>query len=200
MSMPARLSRAEARRFLSGSLKIRGLAGPARRGARKPKALPEALGTAGPPGPSPARPCGLDSLGTGAAPQGSPLERALDADLALFGVVAPQRDEEYGIVDLEGKPRRFRFDRAWRDLMLAVEVQGGTWSRGAHGRPSNLERDAWKFALAALNGWTVIPVTSKMIASHKATALILRALEMKRARDPSLDARPGGRSESAPSS
>jgi len=106
------------------------------------------------------------------------------ADLRLRGADPPARDARYGLVDLDGTVRRYRFDLGWPDLRLAVEVQGGVWSRGAHGRPSNLERDAEKAALAAARGWTVVPITNAMIRSGRGLRLVLAVLERLRTTGP----------------
>jgi very-short-patch-repair endonuclease len=54
--------------------------------------------------------------------------------------------------------RRWRFDYAWPEVMVAVEKEGGVWRRGggAHSRPTNIARDIEKQTAAALLGWTVL--------------------------------------------
>jgi len=59
--------------------------------------------------------------------------------------------------------RRFRFDYAWPDELVAVELEGGTWIRGRHVRGRGFERDCQKYNLAALYGWTVLRFTSNML-------------------------------------
>ena len=66
--------------------------------------------------------------------------------------------------------RRFRFDIAWPELFLAVEVEGGIFGkgercptcgqskRGAHGSISGILRDIEKYNLAQMDGWTVLRV------------------------------------------
>jgi hypothetical protein len=74
--------------------------------------------------------------------------------------------------------RQFRFDRAWPEQRVAVEVQGGTWTTtGAHSRGSGIERDCLKLSMAAALGWRVLPVTKSMIESGEAVRLIAQALE-----------------------
>src|SRR6187455_3881784 len=72
--------------------------------------------------------------------------------------------------------RQFRFDRAWPDHMVAVEVQGGVWTNGAHSRGSGVQRDCLKLSMAAAVGWRVLPVTREMIESGEAVRLIAQAL------------------------
>lgn len=82
--------------------------------------------------------------------------------------------------------RAFRFDFAWPEFKVAVEVQGGGWMpadkdgrrRGAHGGGEALERDCEKHALAAALGWIVVPVTPAQIRDGRAVlwiGLVLRA-------------------------
>jgi hypothetical protein len=74
--------------------------------------------------------------------------------------------------------RRWAFDRVWPDRMLAVEVQGGTYSpkQEGHNRGSKIENDCRKTGAAVALGWRVIPVTRTMITEGLAVELIARAL------------------------
>lgn len=79
--------------------------------------------------------------------------------------------------------RQHRFDRAWPQHKVAVEVQGGVWSDDGHGRKSMVARDCLKLSLAAAFGWRCLPLTREMIEDGTAVNLIARALgvEAKRA-------------------
>lgn len=59
--------------------------------------------------------------------------------------------------------RKWRFDAAFVDAMLAVEFQGGAFSSGRHTRGTGFTRDAEKFATAAAMGWRVMPVTTEQL-------------------------------------
>ena len=76
----------------------------------------------------------------------SALEDGLAARIRAEGLPAPLRD-------LRFCSRRWRFDFAWPDRMLALEVEGGTYSRGRHTRPEGFERDCEKYAEATIRGW-----------------------------------------------
>jgi len=56
-------------------------------------------------------------------------------------------------------PRRWRFDWAWPEDMLALEVDGGVWTRGRHTRGSGFLRDIEKLNSAAIAGWSVLRTT-----------------------------------------
>ena len=59
--------------------------------------------------------------------------------------------------------RRWRFDFAWPEQLIAIEVEGGTWRRGRHNRPVGFEKDCEKYNAAARAGWCVLRYTGKMI-------------------------------------
>ena len=73
--------------------------------------------------------------------------------------------------------RRFRFDFAWPEHMVACEVDGATWSGGRHSRGSGIERDAEKYSIAAVLGWRVLRVTKSMVKDGGALCLIEQALK-----------------------
>jgi hypothetical protein len=52
-------------------------------------------------------------------------------------------------------PRRWRFDWAWPDLLIAVEINGGVWSRGRHVRGKGYLADLEKINAAQALGWRV---------------------------------------------
>ena len=73
--------------------------------------------------------------------------------------------------------RRFRFDWAWPDRGVALELEGGVWTRGRHVRPRGYERDCEKYSLAAILGWRVVRATPAMVEDGRALELIERALK-----------------------
>lgn len=101
----------------------------------------------------------------------SALEEQLARDLRLCGFPEPERELKFH------PGRRWRFDFAWPDRNLAVEVEGGIWSNGRHTRGAGFEADCEKYNTALVNGWRVIRVTAKMISSGQALAFVEAALE-----------------------
>ncbi len=55
--------------------------------------------------------------------------------------------------------RKYRFDFAWPDKKLALEINGGVYNRRAHGSISGILHDMEKARIAAVHGWRIIPVT-----------------------------------------
>lgn len=59
--------------------------------------------------------------------------------------------------------RKWRFDFAFEDIKLAIEIQGGTWKYGAHSRPRQYTKDCDKANYAIELGWFVLRYTSDML-------------------------------------
>ena len=100
----------------------------------------------------------------------SELEMALYTRLERHGL--PLGVEQYRFVP----GRLYRFDRAWPEQLVAVEIQSGLWVNGAHSRGSGVERDCVKLSIAAALGWRVLPISKAMIESGDAVRLIAQAL------------------------
>lgn len=101
------------------------------------------------------------------------LELALLAQIRTCGLPEPVRELVFA------KPRRWRFDFAYPDRMIAVECEGGTWTDGAHVRGKHVESDCNKYNEAALRGWTVLRFTTDQIKEGWAIRTIERALGME---------------------
>ncbi len=65
--------------------------------------------------------------------------------------------------------RRWRFDFAWVDIKLAVEVDGVLWDKqGRHQRPKGMANDNDKNNEAVLLGWRVLYFTPAQIKNLQA--------------------------------
>jgi len=64
--------------------------------------------------------------------------------------------------------RRWKFDLAWLLQKVAVEVDGGIFSRGRHVRGVGFEKDAEKRNAAVMAGWRVLHFTPRHIKSSTA--------------------------------
>jgi hypothetical protein len=53
-------------------------------------------------------------------------------------------------------PRRWRFDFAWPDQRVALEIQGGLFVQGRHTRGAALLKEHEKLNAAAALGWRVL--------------------------------------------
>jgi very-short-patch-repair endonuclease len=86
---------------------------------------------------------------------------ALAPDLAQ-GMVA-----QYAVIP----GRRWAWDFAWPSARVAVELQGGLYSGGAHARPAGILRDMAKANAAALAGWRVLTYATQHVEDDPMTML-----------------------------
>ena len=75
--------------------------------------------------------------------------------------------------------RKWRFDMAWPVQMLAIEVEGGTWSGGRHTTGSGFKSDCIKYNEATILGWRVLRVTGDMINDGTALKYAESAINAK---------------------
>lgn len=76
-------------------------------------------------------------------------ELALAAELKLQGIA---NVPEYRFDPV----RRWKFDFAMVEQKIAVEVEGGVWTRGRHVRPAGFIADCEKYNAAVMQGWRVL--------------------------------------------
>lgn len=76
--------------------------------------------------------------------------------------------------------RKWRFDFAWPDIRIAVEVEGGTsFGLSRHSRGEGFEADCEKYNAAAAKGWRVFRFTTQMVKDGRAIAEIKRHIPVK---------------------
>lgn len=95
---------------------------------------------------------------------------ALLYQLQLSGIPQPEREFVFH------RKRKWRFDLAWPDLLIAVEVEGGIWVGGRHVRGEGYEADCEKYNEAQLAGWMVLRFTPGMIKRDQAGGVIEKAI------------------------
>jgi very-short-patch-repair endonuclease len=86
-------------------------------------------------------------------------------DIVGHGVGIRSRISESGLGD-------WRFDFAWTDIKIAVEIEGGIWSGGRHTRGKGFEEDCRKYNAATLHGWSVYRFTGSQVKSGEAVKFI----------------------------
>ena len=101
-------------------------------------------------------------------------ERAFLGHLRALGLDAPIPEHRFHA------ERKWRFDYSWPDHKIAVEVEGGAWTRGRHTRGSGFIADMEKYSEAAILGWCVIRVTPKDLCLPKTAESIARAYGARR--------------------
>lgn len=95
---------------------------------------------------------------------------SLERQIILAGLPRPQTEFKFH------PTRRWRFDLAFPDRSLAVEVDGAVFVQGRHSRGAGMEKDNEKFAEAMILGWKVLRVTTGQVRSGQALGWIERLL------------------------
>lgn len=77
----------------------------------------------------------------------------------------PIPEREYRFRGIPPANRRWRFDFAWPDYNIAVEIQGGQYTRGGHARIGKAWLEHDKMNSAQVMGWIVLQVTPEYVGS-----------------------------------
>jgi len=85
---------------------------------------------------------------------------------AAHGLIEPVSEFRFA------PPRKWRFDWAWPEWKLAVEIEGGAWVRGRHNRGKGFIGDLEKYNAATILGWAVLRVTPQHVHAGQAIAWI----------------------------
>ncbi len=101
------------------------------------------------------------------------LEYAMLTLIKQVDLPAPEKEHHFH------PTRKWRFDGAYPWLKMAYEIDGGTYSGGAHVRGSGVETDNEKRNEARILGWWVFQFTSKMLESGMAIDQWERAVDAR---------------------
>ena len=71
--------------------------------------------------------------------------------------------------------RKWRFDYAWEDAKVFLEVEGGVWSGGRHTNPKGFKGDMAKYNAATCMGWRKLSCTPKDLLTLTTITLIKTA-------------------------
>jgi hypothetical protein len=72
--------------------------------------------------------------------------------------------------------RLWRWDYAWPEQLVALEVDGGVWTGGKHGRGSGIVKDHEKRNAGAQLGWRLLLATPKQLLRKETVAMVARTL------------------------
>ncbi len=72
--------------------------------------------------------------------------------------------------------RKWRFDYAIPEHKVALEVEGGIWTKGRHTRPQGFLGDIEKYNAGTLLGWRIFRVTPDELYSNKTFNLLKDAI------------------------
>ncbi len=101
---------------------------------------------------------------------------AFDRQCQALGLPVPVAEYRFAA------PRRWRLDWAWVEPRVALEVEGGVWTRGRHTRGVGFLKDIEKYNTLAAMGWRLIRVTPAQITNGEAAvwaAKVLLPLEQR---------------------
>lgn len=87
-----------------------------------------------------------------------------------YGIKTPQSEYRFH------PTRRWRFDYAFVDRKIGVEIEGGIWSGGRHTRGSGFLGDMEKYNQAVKMGWAVFRFTPTELKKGIAQAFIKEVL------------------------
>jgi hypothetical protein len=73
--------------------------------------------------------------------------------------------------------RRWRFDYAWPDKLVALEVEGGAFTGGRHTRGAGFVADMEKYNRAAVLGWKVLRVTPSALCKTDTIEMLKEVLQ-----------------------
>jgi very-short-patch-repair endonuclease len=72
--------------------------------------------------------------------------------------------------------RKWRFDFAWPEFRVALEVEGGIWIGGRHNRGRGFKKDMEKYNSAARLGWRVLRFEPSQLCMAETVRMITDSL------------------------
>lgn len=72
--------------------------------------------------------------------------------------------------------RQWRFDYAWPQKKIALEIEGGVFTQGRHSRGAGMVGDMEKYNNAAVLGWRIIRTTPSNLCKSSTIQLINQIL------------------------
>jgi len=85
-------------------------------------------------------------------------------------IVAPEWEYKFD------EQRNWRFDFAWPEKKVALEVEGGIYTHGRHGRGSGIAKDIEKYNQASVLGWKVLRVTPENLCIQETAYMLKKVL------------------------
>lgn len=72
--------------------------------------------------------------------------------------------------------RQWKFDYAFPEQMIAIEVEGGIFTGGRHSRGAGMKEDMEKYNAAAINGWRILRVIPTELSTIKTVKMLKQIL------------------------
>lgn len=98
----------------------------------------------------------------------SKLEETLALQIRAYKLPAPKREYKFH------ESRKWRLDFAYPERIppLAIEVEGGVYTRGRHTRPKGFKADCEKYNTLTLMGWQLLRFEREAIITGEAIDLL----------------------------
>lgn len=80
--------------------------------------------------------------------------------------------------------REWRFDWAWPEYKVALEIQGGTFVNGRHSRGPALRKEYEKLNAALVQGWVVVHTLAGEVMTPAVTRTLHRLLAQRAPKEP----------------
>lgn len=103
----------------------------------------------------------------------SDLEFEFLGQIQMFRLPPVQREYRFN------PERRWRFDFAWPEKRVAVEIEGGVWSGGRHTRGSGFIADCEKYNAATFAGWRIFRFTAAQVHDLTGADMIKEVLNQE---------------------
>lgn len=111
----------------------------------------------------------------------SPADKLKEAfDLQVLAMGLPPGVKEH----VFAPPRGWRLDRAWPDVKVGVEIQGGVFAGMHHTTGAGYEDDSVKAACAQLHGWLLFNATDHLLKGGYAARWVRAAVSLRSSGQP----------------
>lgn len=72
--------------------------------------------------------------------------------------------------------RKWEFDLAWPEYMVALEIEGGVFTRGRHTQGVGFMQDMEKYNTATVMGWRILRCTPDQLITAETVRMIWATL------------------------
>ena len=96
--------------------------------------------------------------------------KIVSAFFESFGI--PKPEFEHGFHE----ERKWRFDLAWPNQKIALEVDGGIWVNGGHNRGAQMKKEWEKSNTAASLGWRILKCEPKDLCMESTAKIVMESL------------------------
>ncbi len=74
--------------------------------------------------------------------------------------------------------RKWRFDYAWPDFKVALEVEGSTWAKGRHNHGAGMQKDMEKYNFGTMMGWRILRCIPGQLHDPATATMVQATIEL----------------------